>query len=155
MQLRPFAPADAAETAQLIATTLRITNSRDYSAEYIEDTIASHDEKVLLDRAAWSHMYVAVRAGQIIGCGAISSFWGGATESILLTIFVLPEYQGQGVGRRIVETLEADEYFLRANRIEISASITAVPFYQRMGYSYKNGVTTPDEEGCIRLEKHR
>ena len=59
------------------------------------------------------------------------------------------------VGRAIVETLEKDEFFVRAKRIEIPASITGVPFYLKMGYDYKNGITTPDEEHLIRLEKHK
>ena len=46
-------------------------------------------------------------------------------------------------------------YFLRAGRIEIPASITGVPFYLKCGYTYKNNVTEPDEEGLIRLEKFR
>jgi GNAT superfamily N-acetyltransferase len=73
----------------------------------------------------------------------------------LFTIFVLPEYQGKGIGREIIQTLEKDEYFLRAKRIEIPASITGTPFYRKMGYDYKNGIDKPDDEGLLRLEKFR
>ena len=73
----------------------------------------------------------------------------------MFNIFVLPEYQGKGVGRKIIETLESDDYFLRAKRIEIPASITACPFYKKMGYSYKNGIDVIDEEQLFRLEKFR
>ena len=76
-------------------------------------------------------------------------------ESSLFTIFILPEYQGKGIGRKIIETLEKDEYFLRAKRIKVPASITAVPFYKKMGYSYKNGVNKADDEGIVRMEKFR
>lgn len=55
----------------------------------------------------------------------------------------------------LIHTLEQDEYFQRAQRIEIPASITGVPFYKKMGYEYKNGVTEPDEEQLIRMEKKR
>ena len=81
----------------------------------------------------------------------------GDGEHILLVqdLIVDKAYQKQGIGRRIVETLEQDEFFLRARRIEIPASVTAVEFYKKMGYSCKDGVTTPDEEGLIRLEKFR
>lgn len=65
----------------------------------------------------------------------------------------MPEYQKSGIGRAIVETLEKDEYFIRADRIEIPASITGVPFYQKMGYVFKNGISEPDEEHVIRMEK--
>ncbi len=70
-------------------------------------------------------------------------------------IFVLPKYQGKGIGRKIIENLEQDEYFFRAKRIEVPASITAVNFYRKLGYNYKNGVDRPDEEQIYRLEKFR
>ena len=73
----------------------------------------------------------------------------------LFNIFVLPEYQGKGVGRKIIEALEKDEYFLRAKRVEIPASITACEFYKKMGYTYKNGIDVVDEEQLFRLEKFR
>jgi len=92
---------------------------------------------------------------QIVGCGAIGPYWGKTDESSLFNIFVLPEYQGKGIGRAIIETLEQDEYFLRAKRIEIPASITACAFYRKMGYDYKNGVDQVDEEGLYRLEKFK
>lgn len=155
MEIRFFKPEDAAETAQVIAKTLRTSNSKDYPEEYIEANIASHSAEVLTERAKVSHMYVICDGKKVIGCGAIAGYWGSDTESILLTIFVLPEYQGRGIGRKLIETLEQDEYFLRAKRIEIPASITAVDFYRKMGYDYKNGIAEPDQELIYRLEKFR
>lgn len=154
MEIRRFTPADAQETAALIAHTLRTTNSRDYPPEYIEVNIASHGPDTLLARSEWAHMYLVCEEGRIVGCGGIAAFWGSETESVLLTIFVHPDMQGRGVGRRIIETLEADEYALRAGRIEIPGSITACEFYKHMGYRCKNG-ETPDDEGLIRMEKFR
>lgn len=78
-----------------------------------------------------------------------------AEESSLFTIFVLPEYQGKGVGRKIIAVLEQYEFFLRAKRVEIPASITACEFYKKMGYTYKNGIDVVDEEQLYRLEKFR
>ena len=112
------------------------------------------EEEINSDLAAGC-LYVLEDEGKIIGCGAIGPYWGREDESSLFTIFVLPEYQGKGIGRKIVETLEQDEYFLRAKRIEIPASITGVPFYLKMGYHYKNGISEPDEEHLIRMEKNR
>ena len=76
-------------------------------------------------------------------------------ESILLTIFVLPELHGKGIGRKIINTLEQDEFYVRATRIEIPASITATEFYRKFGYDYKNGVKELDEEHHYRLEKFK
>ncbi len=154
MNIRRFHVQDAAELEQVIAKTLRISNSRDYPKECIEANIASHSAQVLIERAKEGHMYVACDGSQIVGCGTIAGYWGSQTESILLTIFVLPEYQGRGIGRQIIETLEQDEYFLRASRIEVPASITAVEFYRKMGYDDKNGIAELDGE-VYRLEKFR
>ena len=141
--------------AQVIAKTLLISNGKDYSREYIESSIASHSAAIISERAKNEHMYIVCDDSRIIGCGAIAGYWGSLTESILLTIFVLPEYQGKGVGKRIIQTLEEDEFFLRAKRIEIPASITAVEFYKKLGYNYKNGVSETDGEQLYRLEKYR
>lgn len=155
MDIRLFKQEDAIEVAQVVAETLKTSNSKDYSPEYINDNIASHSADILMERAKTGHMYVVCDEKRIVGCGSIAGYWGSTTESILLTIFVLPEYQGQGIGRQIIDTLEQDEFFLRASRIEIPASITAVEFYRKMGYDYKNGIAELDEEQIYRLEKFR
>ena len=155
MIIRRFKVEDSIELASVIAKTLRITNIKDYSKEYIENDISFLTSEKLIERSKWTNMYVACDGDMIIGCGAIGPYWGKEDESSLFTIFVLPEYQGKGIGRKIIETLEQDEYFLRAKRIEIPASITAVNFYIKMGYNYKNGNDKLDDEKLYRLEKFR
>jgi len=153
MEIRRFKDEDAQAVSEVIRTTIRISNTKDYPAELMDVLIASETPDAVLGRASWTHFYVVCDDEKIIGCGAVGPYWGKDDESSLFTIFVLPEYQGKGVGRSIIDTLEKDEYFIRAKRIEIPASITGVPFYLKMGYHYKNGITTPDEEHLIRLEK--
>ena len=152
---RAFQKEDATEVSALITKTLRITNSKDYALEYIENDVAQFTPEKVVERASWTHFYVFCDGDRIIGCGAIGPYWGKEDESSLFNIFVLPEYQGKGVGRKIIETLEADEYALRAKRIEIPASITACAFYRKLGYQYKNGIDSVDAEQLYRLEKIR
>ncbi|MBD5153598.1 MAG: GNAT family N-acetyltransferase [Oscillibacter sp.] len=155
MNIRKFQDEDADEVSALIVTTLRTTNIKDYSPEYIENDVKILQPHNILERAKWTHFYVVCDEQKIVGCGAIGPYWDKKDESSLFTIFVLPEYQGKGIGRKIIETLERDEFFLRAKRIEIPASITGTPFYRKMGYDYKDGICVPDEEGLLRLEKYR
>ena len=155
MQIRRFIDTDAPALAAMIAHTLRTTNSKDYPPDYIEADVRAMSAKRLCERAGWIHLYVVCDGGQIVGSGGIGPFWGREDESSLFTIFVLPSRQGQGVGRRIVETLESDAYALRARRIEVPASITGLPFYQKLGYSFKDGCDRLDEERLYRLEKFR
>ena len=155
MIIRRFKREDSVETSQLIARTLRECNSKDYTQEFIESNIKSHSSDIIIKRAQESHMYVICDNLKIVGCGAIAGYYGSTVESILLTVFILPEYQGIGLGRKLIDTLEKDEYFLRAHRIEIPSSITSVDFYIKMGYQYKNGIKKLDSEQLYRLEKFR
>ena len=155
IMIRRFTEADAESAAAVIAETVRISNSRDYPPEYLEHLVRTHSADVLLQRAEAGHMYVICDGDRIVGTGTVAPFWGSETESILLTIFILPDWQGRGLGRRLIETLEQDEYGRRARRIEIPASLTAVNFYRHLGYDYKNGVTAPEDGLLYRLEKKR
>lgn len=153
--VRKFNIEDANEVSALIAKTLRTTNIKDYSKEYIENDIKKLSPSQIVERAQWTHFYVICDKEMIIGCGAVGPYWGKEDESSLFTIFVLPEYQGKGVGRKIIQTLEQDEFYLKAKRIEIPASITACEFYKKMGYNYKNGIDSVDDEQLYRMEKFR
>lgn len=155
MIIRQFRDADAEAVSALILHTFRVSNSRDYPPEYGDALAQSLSPEGIRRRAETAHGYVAADGETVIGCGMIAPYFGSETESILLTVFVLPEYQGNGIGRQIIETLEQDAYFLRAERIEIPASITAVEFYRKLGYDYKNGVKELDPERHYRLEKFR
>lgn len=153
--IRRFKEIDAKAVSDLIARTLREVNIKDYSVEYIENDVKILTPEYLIERSKWTHSYVVYEDDNIVGCGSIGPYWGSKEESSLFTIFVLPEYQGKGIGRKIIETLERDEYFLRAKRVEIPASITACQFYRKFGYEYKNGINKIDEEQLYRLEKFR
>lgn len=155
MNIRRFTISDAQETAAMIAKTLRISNVKDYTPEMMEECVLSLSSEKLIERAGWLHFYVVENENRIIGCGGIGPYWGKADESSLFTIFVDPDCQGKGIGRAIINTLEQDEFYLRAKRVEIPSSITAVNFYKKFGYDHKPGFEEPDEENIYRLEKFR
>ena len=123
-----------------------------YTQQEIDRICASLDCSVIKRRASWTHFYVIKEDNKIVACGAIGPYWDSLTESSLFTIFVDSAYQGKGYGRKIIETLEKDEYFLRAKRIEIPASMSAIPFYRKMGYEHKNGELIY-HDGHFALEK--
>lgn len=155
MHIRHFSDADAAELSALIRQTLKVTNSKDYPPAMIEDLVKTHTEDYLKQRAAQTHFYVAEDQSRILGCGAIGPWDGREDECCLYSIFVHPDWQGRGLGRFIIERLEQDPYCLRAARIEVPASLTAVPFYLKLGYQYKAGMKEPDERLLVSLEKYR
>jgi hypothetical protein len=60
---------DADETAQVIAKTLRVSNSLVNPAENIEVNISSHSPDVLKEWSKVAHMYVVCDNKKIVGCG--------------------------------------------------------------------------------------
>ena len=153
--IRRFAPEDAAAVRNIIHRGLREVNARDYPAAVIEAYCRAFTLEKIIRQAETAHMYVAVSdSGEVCGTGTIAPFWSSETESILLTIYVLPELIGRGIGSAIVRALETDVFFLRAERVEVPSSITSVTFYRKMGYRFKDGAE-PDVEGLIRMEKRR
>ena len=155
MVIRRFRNTDATDTSTMIANTIRTCNFTDYTPESMEECIKNLSPDNIINRASWMHFYVVEDAGSIIGCGGIGPYWGKNDESCFFTIFVTPSRQRSGIGSLIVSTLEQDEFFLRAKRIEIPSSITAVGFYKKFGYSHKPGFEGPDDERIYRLEKFR
>lgn len=155
LEIRRFENNDATAVSEIICRNFLEVNIKDYSKEKMESLAKNYNADEVLRVAGYAHMYVVCIDNKVIGCGAISSFCGRQDESILLSIFVLPELHGKGVGRKIIETLESDEYFLRAKRIEIPSSITAYGFYKKLGYDYKDGMAELDEDEYFRLEKFR
>ena len=155
LNIRKFDKNDATTVSNIICRNFLEVNIKDYSKKEMEELSKIYNCDKILQISGYAHMYVACIDDKVVGCGAISSFWGKQDESILLTIFVLPELHGNGIGRKIIETLESDEYFLRAKRIEIPASINACDFYKKMGYIHKEDLEELDDEGHYRLEKFR
>ena len=143
---------DIQEVSDLIAKTARISLISYYPKAEVEKVVKSLNYDGVKKRASWTHFYVIKENCKIVACGAIGPYWDSETESSLFTIFVDPDRQGKGYGRKIIETLEADEYFKRAKRIEIPAGMVAIPFYKKMGYDFKNGELIYSD-GHFALEK--
>ena len=155
VRVRKFQKADAEEVQELIVRNFLEVNSKDYGIKAMQELAVNYGIDKILQIASYAHMYVFELDDRIVGVGSISSFCGSETESILLTIFVLPELHGNGIGRIIMQTLGQDELYLRADRIEIPSSITATEFYRKFGYDYKDGIKELDSEQHYRLEKYK
>lgn len=157
ISVRRYKDGDETKICEIIKKDVLAENIKDYPKEVIENIIKNHDENLIKRRANKFHVYVLEDNGNVVGVGMIGPYWDSLTESSFFTIFIDPAYKGQGLGRKIIETLENDEYFKRADRVEIPASITALEFYKHFGYGFKNNghiVELVDGEGIYRLEKY-
>ena len=158
IKVRRYKDGDASAICEIIKKDVLAENIKDYPKEAIENLIESHNEELIERRSKWCHVYVLTDEEKIVGVGMIGPYWDSLTESSFFTIFIDPSYKGKGLGRKIIETLESDEYYKRANRVEIPASISAVEFYKHMGWKFKRTETVlgniVDNEGIYRMEKY-
>lgn len=151
--VRKFKIGDEKEICKVIKKDILQENIKEYKKEEIEHLIKQQNEELILKRSKQFHVYTFLDNDKIVGVGMIGPYWNSLTESSFFTIFRDPDYKGKGLGRKIIETLEQDEYYLRADRVEIPASITAVEFYKHFGYGFKKLGNIVDEEGIYRMEK--
>lgn len=158
IQVRRYKDGDAPSICEMIRKDVMSENIKDYSEETVKHLIESHNEELIEGRSKWCHVYVLTDEEKIVGVGMIGPYWSSQIESSFFTIFIDPSYKGKGLGRMIIETLKEDEYYKRAERVEIPASISTVEFYKHMGWKFKRTDVVigniVDEEGIYRLEKY-
>lgn len=105
-------------------------------------------ESVVTDMIEKSHCaWVAVDDGKVIGFSMILP-----DEGCLFAVFVLPEYEGRGVGRSLVDLAEQELFkHHKAVWLETDKNSRAAKFYMRLGWVKKENISESD----IRLEKPR
>ncbi|HVY99219.1 MAG TPA: GNAT family N-acetyltransferase [Dongiaceae bacterium] len=93
------------------------------------------------------------KAGEIIATGA-NPVPGVAT---VRSVFVAPEHARRGVGRAIMQAVEADAREWGLFLLRLTAMLSAERFYRALGYSgdARGHMRLPDGArlGCVRLEK--
>ena len=151
--IRRFKLGDEKEIVSLIRSARRKTNIRDYSKELIEELCQEINEDIMIERGIKYHTYVVLNDNKIVGVGSVSLYLDFKDEVQFHNIYVLPEYQGKGIGKLIIKTLEKDEYCKNAKKIHIYSSISAMEFYRKRGYNFTTDGYIVDSDGEYKLEK--
>lgn len=154
MEIRKFNISDAEEISKLVCRNLLEVNSKEYGMDDMIQFAKEYDYNKIIKVATSGHMYIVQENNKILGCGAISFNNIEKTESIILTLFVLPEYHGKGIGKKIIEVIEQDEIYLNSEKIVVSASLSSNIFYEKMGFIYKNNLKEPSPQKCYYMEKN-
>ncbi|KAM3100952.1 GNAT family N-acetyltransferase [Phormidesmis sp. 146-12] len=130
MKVRSFHPKDADQIAHLFHETIREINVRDYSISQVE-AWAPDD----LHFRNWAEVcssrftFVAEIEGTIAGFAELE--FNGHIDCF----YCHKDYQRCGVGRQLYEAIEQKAVELNLDRLHTEASITAKPFFERMGFS--------------------
>ena len=146
MLLREFQAKDAKAVSDVIRKTMRISNSRDYSPEILEPLIEYFSPEKVLLLSKERICLIAETENQIVGTAAIENVE-------LCTFFVHPDFQGKGVGSLLLKEIEKIAVENKIEIIRFASSLTAVSFYEKMGYQ-KNGADKTETAGRqIGMEK--
>jgi GNAT superfamily N-acetyltransferase len=127
MLIRPATGEDVEALSKLIVRTVRISNTPDYEAAAIEELLGYCTPQAVGERMQGRDVFVAVETGRIVGTVSYG-------DGRLRQMYVAPGRQKAGVGRRLVEHLEAHARALGLDELKLASSFTARGFYERMGY---------------------
>ncbi len=136
--IRRFDEKDAEIASQIICRNFLEVNIIDYDIEWMKELCTFNTPDKLIEKSKVRHSYVALSEGMIVGTGSIG-VEDKVDVSMIHSVFILPELQGQGIGKKIMDVLESDEFFLKSNLVKVCASKTALDFYLKMGYDYEYG----------------
>ncbi|MEU4361210.1 GNAT family N-acetyltransferase [Promicromonospora sp. NPDC023987] len=99
------------------------------------------------ERGERSVCQIAVLEGELVGMAWLAVFERAPNPGDLVrrsgdvqSVFVLPEHQGSGIGRLLMEAICAAADSLGVRKLTLDARDAAVPFYERLGFSLRNGL---------------
>ena len=130
--IRKATPQDAQAACAVLVRSIKEICAPYYEND--EETLAQWlDNKTPANVRGWiesdrSYCVVAINApGQVLGFSSISG------AEIMLN-YVLPEALHQGIGKKMLQALEAQAIASGVDHIHVMSSITAKAFYERNGY---------------------
>jgi GNAT superfamily N-acetyltransferase len=86
-----------------------------------------HSEKRIMERSQVGEILMIERHGSIVATGAL-------VGNEILGVFVNPEDQGQGLGKRMMSELEGRAKKKGFSEIVLSVSLTSRKFYETLKY---------------------
>ena len=154
MEIRRFQPGDENEVAALIQRALVEVNTEDPQWEY-EWLRDRYTPEYIKEMSGNCHTYVICDNGKPVGTGTIKvdTDVTELKQSEIFACFLNPDYIGRGIGRKLFEALESDEYYSAAERVWLTSSIMAQGFYEHIGYTNPNGHGNRNADTLLEYEK--
>ena len=152
MEIRRFDQGDEKILSELIREDLKTVNVDDpkWENDYL---YAQYTPEYMVQAAKEGHVYVITdpsRDGFIVGTGMVTK---DGDDAEIHDCFIRKEYLRKGLGRLLFDTLEHDEISLAANRLWLTTSVLARPFYEKIGYRYTYGYLGKNADNLVEMEK--
>jgi len=130
--IRRFEEKDLDDVHETIAQALETAAiSKVYEPEKLEIWHESYSKKCILGLSKLRHLYVADLDGKVVGCAAVSY---DESKAFVSCVYINNNYQGMGIGRKLITALENDEISQKTKKMFLHAVLTAKKFYEKMGF---------------------
>lgn len=116
----------ADEIHNILHTTIRTVYPKYYPKEVADFFCRHHSREHISEGIASGNMGVLIDKGSIIGTGCYDG-------NHITGVYILPTFQKQGLGSRIMDCLEM-EISKKYDTVLLDASLSAVCFYEHRGY---------------------
>ena len=136
ISIRPFKPSDVPQIAQLFHDTIRQINIKDYSEDQVKawapDDLYFGDWET---KCSGMYTYIAEDKDLIVGFAELAS------NGYIDCFYCHTDYQGQGVGTLLFQTLLQKASDLTIDKLFAEVSITAEPFFEKMRFMVQDKQT--------------
>ncbi|QND71856.1 GNAT family N-acetyltransferase [Tardiphaga robiniae] len=126
--IRPAQVGDAAGISRVIIRALRETNAKDYTPDIIARVELSFSPAAVERLIDQREVFVAEMDNRVVGTASLDG-------QALRTMFVLPDVQGRGIGRLLVQRIERVARERQLAILTVPATVTAEAFYARLGFT--------------------
>lgn len=126
--IRPAQAGDAAGISRVVIRALRETNAKDYTPDIIARVELSFSPAAVERLIDQRDVFVAEMDNRVVGTASLDG-------QALRTMFVLPDVQGRGIGRLLVQRIERVARERQLAILTVPATVTAEAFYARLGFT--------------------
>ena len=127
IQIHIARDADASAISETIIKTLRESNARDYPPDIIDRVIESFSSSKILRFLTERQVLVATLDSQIVATASLD-------QDVVRSVFVDPDFQGMGVGRQLMKSIQSLAMDAGSNLLRVPSSVTAEGFYASLGF---------------------
>ena len=126
-RIRLFEDADVVALRRLICETIDFSYAPVYPPRALDFFKAFHAEEKVRERAQRGTVLVAEANDALIATGSL-------LDGEIFAVFVHPGRQGEGLGKALMERLEADARTAGVTESVLSVSLPSKRFYEGLGY---------------------
>ena len=144
--IREIQKTDRKRVLEIINECLIVVNSKNYSSKFIKSLRKSYSKHFM--KRPELYIFVIVKHDIILGTGSISS------AGQIRDVFIDVKEQRKGWGKKLVKYLEDIAKNKNIEKLFLYSAISAVGFYEKLGYIEVDTLKHGNKDMEIRLEKN-